>query len=258
MSFCWSGRGLEIRSAPSGSGRPPAGPPSGGNTRKGKLPPRPCSPSSHGAFVASRPLAIHHRTTWGWSAASPERRGDQVRVSARAPVAVASQVRRVRGRSAMPKSTGSDLATDTGMFIWSASTARVAERGEACGCNDYIFVHHPRAVVQSATMAEPCAGGAVYSRDRRCLVMVARTSHVFITGPGHQVDRRGRSLRGTRRRDDARQPVGVASFDQDEEVLAVVGHLLSYLPSNNTWRTPSARSSATRAPAGLAAHLVDS
>jgi acetyl-CoA carboxylase carboxyltransferase component len=90
----------------------------------------------------------------------------------------------------------------------------------------------------------PCAGGAVYSPAVTDFTFMVRgTSHMFITGPdvikavtGEEVtfEELGGAMTHASRS-------GVASFvsQDEEECLAMVRHLLSYLPSNNVEDPPS-------------------
>src|SRR3989337_3887734 len=89
-----------------------------------------------------------------------------------------------------------------------------------------------------------CAGGAVYSPAITDFTfMVRETSHMFITGPdvikgvtGEEVtfEELGWAMTPPSRS-------GVASFvsQDEEECLAMVRHLLSYVPSNNLEDPPS-------------------
>ena len=90
----------------------------------------------------------------------------------------------------------------------------------------------------------PCAGGAVYSPAMTDFIFMVRgTSHMFITGPdvvkavtGEDVTQEelGGAMTHASRS-------GVASFvaQDEEESLAMVRHLLSFLPSNNLEDPPS-------------------
>src|SRR3989337_749725 len=89
-----------------------------------------------------------------------------------------------------------------------------------------------------------CAGGAVYSPAITDFTfMVRETSHMFITGPdvikgvtGEEVtfEELGGAMTHASRS-------GVASFvsQDEEECLAMVRHLLSYVPTNNREAPPS-------------------
>lgn len=89
----------------------------------------------------------------------------------------------------------------------------------------------------------PCAGGAVYSPALTDFtVMIRDTSYMFLTGPavvksvtGEEVSQNG--LGGA---DVHSTKSGVAAFaaENDEEGLAIIRKLLSYLPSNNREKAP--------------------
>ena len=97
---------------------------------------------------------------------------------------------------------------------------------------------------QISVIMGPCAGGAVYSPAITDFTfMVRETSHMFITGPdvikavtGEEVtfEELGGAMTHASRS-------GVASFvsQDEEECLAMVRHLLSYLPSNNLEDAPA-------------------
>ena len=78
-------------------------------------------------------------------------------------------------------------------------------------------------IPQISLVMGPCAGGAVYSPAITDFVMmVEETSHMFITGPevvqdGH---RRGRELRGARRRHRARDPLRSRAFHRTRRAFA--------------------------------------
>ncbi len=99
-------------------------------------------------------------------------------------------------------------------------------------------------IPQISVIMGPCAGGAVYSPAITDFTfMVRETSHMFITGPdvikavtGEEVtfEELGGAMTHASRS-------GVASFvsQDEEECLAMVRHLLSYLPSNNLEDAPA-------------------
>jgi methylmalonyl-CoA decarboxylase subunit alpha len=119
--------------------------------------------------------------------------------------------------------------------------ARIQEGVSALAGYGGIFRRNVRAsgvIPQISVVLGPCAGGAAYSPALTDFVfMVKGTSNMFITGPdvlaavtGEQVDREelgGAETHATRS--------GVASFvaPSEEECLAQVRYLLSFLPSNN-------------------------
>ena len=127
--------------------------------------------------------------------------------------------------------------------------ARIQEGVESLGAYGEIFrrnVHASGVVPQISVIMGPCAGGAVYSPAITDFIfMVDKTSHMFITGPqvietvtGETVDQE--SLGGAARHNTTS---GVAHFmgKNDEETLASVRTLLSYLPSSNRERPPRVR-----------------
>ncbi|KAB2961020.1 MAG: methylmalonyl-CoA carboxyltransferase [Candidatus Methylomirabilis oxygeniifera] len=93
-------------------------------------------------------------------------------------------------------------------------------------------------IPQIAAIMGPCAGGAVYSPALMdFVVMVRHTSHMFVTGPDviktvlhEEVDFEG--LGGAMTHNAVS---GVAHFavDSEQECLATIRELLSYLPQNN-------------------------
>lgn len=93
-------------------------------------------------------------------------------------------------------------------------------------------------IPQIAAIMGPCAGGAVYSPALMdFVVMVRHTSHMFVTGPDviktvlhEEVDFEG--LGGAMTHNAVS---GVAHFavDSEQECLAAIRELLSYLPQNN-------------------------
>ncbi len=137
-----------------------------------------------------------------------------------------------------------DLATSTGapfIAINDSGGARIQEGAASLAGYGYIFDRNVRAsgvIPQISVILGPCAGGAVYSPAVTDFVfMVKETSHMFITGPeviravtGEEVtfEELGGAMTHAGRS-------GVASFvaQDEEECLAQVRHLLSFLPSNN-------------------------
>ncbi len=114
-----------------------------------------------------------------------------------------------------------------------------------------IFLRNTLAsgvIPQISAVMGPCAGGAVYSPAITDFVfMVHRTSYMFITGPnvikavtGEEVTQS--QLGGATAHSSIS---GVAHFaaSDDQECLASIRHLLSYIPSNNVddppWQKPT-------------------
>src|ERR1700731_953903 len=93
-------------------------------------------------------------------------------------------------------------------------------------------------VPQISAIMGPCAGGAVYSPAiTDFILMVDKTSYMFITGPDviktvtHEEVTKDQ-LGGAETHNEIS---GVAHFsaDSDEDCLARIGELLSFIPSNN-------------------------
>jgi acetyl-CoA carboxylase carboxyltransferase component len=137
-----------------------------------------------------------------------------------------------------------DLALSTGapvVGINDSGGARIQEGAASLAGYGYIFERNVRAsgvIPQISVIAGPCAGGAVYSPAMTDFIfMTKETSHMFITGPevirtvtGEEVtfeELGGAMTHATRS--------GVASFvaEDEEDCLAQVRYLLSFLPSNN-------------------------
>ncbi len=137
-----------------------------------------------------------------------------------------------------------DLAMKTGAPIIGLNDsggARIQEGVVSLGGYGDIFFRNVMAsgvIPQISAIMGPCAGGAVYSPAITDFIfMVKDTSHMFITGPeviktvlGQEVsfeDLGGALVHS--------QTSGVAHFiaNNEEECLAMIRKLLSYLPSNN-------------------------
>ncbi len=143
-----------------------------------------------------------------------------------------------------------DLAMSTGapfVAINDSGGARIQEGAASLAGYGYVFERNVRAsgvIPQISVIMGPCAGGAVYSPAITDFTfMVRETSHMFITGPdvikavtGEEVtfEELGGAMTHASKS-------GVASFvAQDEgECLAMVRHLLSYLPPNNVEDPPT-------------------
>ncbi|MEA2597692.1 MAG: hypothetical protein QOF01_4161 [Thermomicrobiales bacterium] len=119
--------------------------------------------------------------------------------------------------------------------------ARIQEGVEGLAGYGEVFFRNVRAsgvVPQISIIAGPCAGGAVYSPAMTDFVfMVEGTSQMFITGPdviktvtGEEVTHQRLGGAGTHN-----QISGVAHFAaaDEDELVAEVRTLLSYIPSNN-------------------------
>jgi propionyl-CoA carboxylase beta chain len=126
--------------------------------------------------------------------------------------------------------------------------ARIQEGVVSLGGYADIFLRNTLAsgvVPQISAIMGPCAGGAVYSPAiTDFILMVKKTSYMFVTGPDviktvtHEEVTKEK-LGGA---DTHNQTSGVAHFaaDSDEDCLATIRELLSFLPSNNMEDPPRA------------------
>jgi acetyl-CoA carboxylase carboxyltransferase component len=137
-----------------------------------------------------------------------------------------------------------DLALQTGapvIGLNDSGGARIQEGAASLAGYGYIFDRNVRSsgvVPQISAVMGPCAGGAVYSPAMTDFTfMVSETSHMFITGPevikavtGETVTQE--ELGGAM---SHASKSGVAHFvaASDEDCLAQVRYLLSFIPSNN-------------------------
>jgi propionyl-CoA carboxylase beta chain len=127
--------------------------------------------------------------------------------------------------------------------------ARIQEGVVSLGGYADIFLRNTLAsgvVPQISAIMGPCAGGAVYSPAiTDFILMVKKTSYMFVTGPDviktvtHEEVTKEK-LGGA---DTHNQISGVAHFaaDSDEDCLATIRELLSYMPSNNMEDPPRAQ-----------------
>ena len=124
--------------------------------------------------------------------------------------------------------------------------ARIQEAVDALAGYGKIFFENTNAsgvIPQISVIMGPCAGGAVYSPAITDFIfMVEKTSQMFITGPqvissvtGENVT--SEELGGA---DTHTSKSGVAHFKaaNDEECIAKIRKLLSYLPANNLEEAP--------------------
>jgi propionyl-CoA carboxylase beta chain len=137
-----------------------------------------------------------------------------------------------------------DLAMKTGVPVIGLNDsggARIQEGVASLGGYAEIFLRNTLAsgvVPQISAIMGPCAGGAVYSPAITDFVLMVRnTSYMFVTGPDvikavtHETvtaeDLGGATTHGT--------TSGVAHFaaDSEEECLALIRELLTFLPQNN-------------------------
>ncbi len=210
-----------------------------------------------GSFVETDPFAVHRSHDFGMERNRPP--GDGVvtgygTIDGRR-VFVASQDFTVFGGSlgevhAQKICKVQDLAMSTGapfIQINDSGGARIQEGAASLAGYGHVFERNVRAsgvIPQISVIMGPCAGGAVYSPAITDFTFMVRdTSHMFITGPevikavtGEEVsfEELGGAMTHASRS-------GVASFvaQDEEECLAMVRHLLSYLPSNNLEDPPS-------------------
>ena len=143
-----------------------------------------------------------------------------------------------------------DLAVATGapvIGINDSGGARIQEGAASLAGYGYIFDRNVRAsgvIPQISVIMGPCAGGAVYSPAITDFIyMVKETSHMFITGPqviktvtGEDVsfEELGGALTHAGRS-------GVAHFvaEDEQDCLAQVRYLMSFLPANNLEDPPT-------------------
>jgi propionyl-CoA carboxylase beta chain len=210
-----------------------------------------------GSFVEIDALTRHRSTNFGMDAKRPF--GDGVvtgtgTVDGR-PVAVFSQDATVFG-GALGEVYGEkivkvmDLALKTGcpmIGINDGGGARIQEGVVALGLYGEIFVRNVRSsgvIPQISLVMGPSAGGAVYSPALTdFIVMVDRTSHMFITGPDVIKTVTGEDVEmeelGGGRAHNAKSGVAHYNGSDEDDAIAYVKELLSYLPSNNLSEPPS-------------------
>ncbi len=124
--------------------------------------------------------------------------------------------------------------------------ARIHEGVSSLGGYADIFLRNVKAsgiIPQLSVVMGPCAGGAVYSPALTDFIfMVAKTSHMFITGPSVIKTVTGEDISFDELGGSHTHSVksGVCDFEIDDDVLAMraVKKLLSYLPSHNTDHAP--------------------
>jgi propionyl-CoA carboxylase beta chain len=126
--------------------------------------------------------------------------------------------------------------------------ARIQEGVVSLGGYADIFLRNTLAsgvIPQISAIMGPCAGGAVYSPAiTDFILMVKKTSYMFVTGPDviktvtHEEVTKEK-LGGA---ETHNQVSGVAHFaaDSDEDCIALIRELLSFMPSNNMEEPPRA------------------
>jgi propionyl-CoA carboxylase beta chain len=125
--------------------------------------------------------------------------------------------------------------------------ARIQEGVAALGLFAEIFFRNTRAsgvIPQISLIMGPAAGGAVYSPAiTDFTLMVAGTSHMFITGPDVIKTVTGEDVTfeelGGARAHAARSGVAHYQADSEEDCIGFAKLLLSYLPSNNLDEPPA-------------------
>ena len=142
-----------------------------------------------------------------------------------------------------------DLALKTGcpmIGLNDSGGARIQEGVASLGLYGEIFRRNVQAsgvIPQISLIMGPCAGGAVYSPAMTdFIIMVDKTSHMFITGPdviktvtGEDVEFEDLGGGVTHN-----QKSGVAHYNaaDEDDALEYLKALLSYLPSNNLEEPP--------------------
>ncbi len=119
--------------------------------------------------------------------------------------------------------------------------ARIQEGVESLGGYADIFLRNTLAsgvVPQISAILGPCAGGAVYSPAiTDFILMVERTSYMFITGPevikAVTHEEVTKEALGGAHAHAARSGVAHLTAHDDQAAIALLRELLSYLPSNN-------------------------
>ncbi|HEX8170677.1 MAG TPA: acyl-CoA carboxylase subunit beta [Thermoanaerobaculia bacterium] len=144
-----------------------------------------------------------------------------------------------------------DLAVKNGapvVGLNDSGGARIQEGVVSLGGYADIFLRNTLAsgvVPQISAIMGPCAGGAVYSPAiTDFILMVKKTSYMFVTGPDviktvtHEEVTKEK-LGGA---ETHNQTSGVAHFaaESDEDCIALIRELLSYMPSNNLEEAPRA------------------
>jgi len=143
-----------------------------------------------------------------------------------------------------------DLAMKTGcpvIGINDSGGARIQEGVSSLGLYGEIFRRNVQAsgvIPQISLIMGPCAGGAVYSPAiTDFIVMVDKTSHMFITGPDVIKTVTGEDVEfdelGGARTHNSKSGVAHAMGADEQEAIDFVKALLAFLPSNNMDEVPS-------------------
>jgi propionyl-CoA carboxylase beta chain len=142
-----------------------------------------------------------------------------------------------------------DLAVESGAPIIGLNDsggARIQEGVLSLGGYADIFLRNTLAsgvVPQISAVLGPCAGGAVYSPAITDFIIMAEgTSHMFITGPDviKTVTNEEVSFEdlGGARTHTTKSGVAHLRAPSEKDALALVRHLFSFLPNNNTEDPP--------------------
>ncbi|MCC3280218.1 MULTISPECIES: acyl-CoA carboxylase subunit beta [unclassified Arthrobacter] len=209
-----------------------------------------------GSFVEFDALAVHRSTAFGMEKKKPLGDGlvsGYATVDGR-PVAVYSQDFTVYGGS-LSQVNGEkivkvqEFALRTGcpvVGILDGGGARIQEGVASLAMFADIFrnnVHASGVVPQISLIMGPSAGGAAYSPALTdYVVMVDKTSHMFITGPdviktvtGEDVDM---ETLGGARQHNATTGTSTYLASDEEDAIEFVRELLDFLPSNNLAEAP--------------------
>src|ERR671910_353203 len=142
-----------------------------------------------------------------------------------------------------------DLAAKIGcpvIGINDSGGARIQEGVVSLGAYGDVFVRNVKCsgvIPQISLIMGPCAGGAVYSPAITDFIfMVKETSHMFITGPdviktvtGEEV---GFEELGGAMSHNTKSGVAHFASDDEEQCLADIRYLISFLPQNNLESAP--------------------
>ncbi|GAA1350934.1 acyl-CoA carboxylase subunit beta [Falsarthrobacter nasiphocae] len=211
-----------------------------------------------GSFVEFDQLAVHHSTAFGMD----KKRlltdgvvsgygtvdGRQVAVYSQDFTVFGGSLSQVNGEKIVKVQ---QFALKTGcpvIGINDGGGARIQEGVASLAMFADIFrnnVHASGVVPQISLILGPCAGGAAYSPALTdYVVMVDKSSHMFITGPdviktvtGEEVDME--TLGGARAHNEK---TGTATYlaQSEDDAFEFVRELLDFLPSNNLTETPTA------------------
>ena len=146
-----------------------------------------------------------------------------------------------------------DMALKTGrpvIGLNDSGGARIQEGVASLGSYAEIFFRNVRAsgvIPQISLIMGPCAGGAVYSPAiTDFVVMVDKSSHMFITGPEviKTVTNEIVSFEDLGGASTHSSKSGVSHFiaENDEDAINIARELVSILPANNLQKPPSKKS----------------